>query len=88
MPHEGNRLNKEPSLVSSLPNRMLTAEEVATYLGVPKQRIYALTHTHEIPYHKIGRSVRFNIRDIDDWLEAQRVPVIEKQTIQKLGGVA
>ena len=55
--------------------RMMTAEQLSRYLGVSRQRVYTLTHMREIPHLKIGRTVRFDRHEIDEWLSAQAVPV-------------
>lgn len=84
MLHAGNKHSKEPStglLPESNPallKRMMTVEEVAVYIGVPKQRIYSLTSTRGIPYHKIGRTVLFDRHEIDAWLDAHKFPVYAK----------
>lgn len=85
MSHAGNTHSKEPYSAGLLPEsnpaflkRMLTVEEVAVYLGVPKQRIYVLTHTHAIPHHKFGRTVLFDHREIDAWIDAHKIPVHAK----------
>lgn len=47
---------------------ILTIEEAAAYLQVPKGTIYQLTHRREIPFNKVGRSLRFRKGDLDSWL--------------------
>lgn len=78
MPHDGNRLTKDPSLPEVLIKRMLTVKELATYIGLPVQRIYVLNHTREIPFHRIGRSVLYDRNEIDAWLDAKKVEVLPK----------
>jgi len=84
MPNEGNRLTKDPSSVSILVKRMMTAKELATYTGLPLQRIYAMNHFREIPFHRVGRSVLYDRTKIDAWLDAQKVEVLPKK--QSEGG--
>lgn len=86
MPHSGNRHLTESVPVGAdlignaeISTRMLTVDEVASYLGLSRQRVYALTSTRGIPFHKIGRSVRFNPPDIDKWLEGQRFPALDRK---------
>jgi excisionase family DNA binding protein len=47
---------------------ILTVEEAAKYLQIPKGTIYQLTHRREIPFNKVGRSLRFRKGDLDSWL--------------------
>ncbi|MGY1685697.1 helix-turn-helix transcriptional regulator [Geodermatophilus sp. SYSU D00867] len=54
---------------------LLTVEEVANYLGVPKATIYSWASRGLGPRrHKVGRYVRYRAADIDAWVEAQAVP--------------
>lgn len=75
MPRLGNRHSTE-SAEFEVPKRMLTVVELAIYLGIPKQRIYVLTHTRKIPFHRIGRTVLFDRQEIDKWLSEKRFPAI------------
>lgn len=47
---------------------------LAKYLSVKPNWIYQQTHINAIPYHKLGSQLRFRKRDIDKWLETQKVP--------------
>jgi hypothetical protein len=48
--------------------------EAAPYIGmsVPFLRLSRM-HGGGPPYLKIGRSVRYDVRDLDNWLHARRV---------------
>ncbi len=52
-------------------DRLMTAEEVASYLGVATGTIYNKVSRDEIPYVKVGRAVRFRRGEIDRWTEEQ-----------------
>jgi len=39
--------------------RLLTAEELAQYLALPKRRIYYWANKGTLPHVRIGRSMRF-----------------------------
>jgi excisionase family DNA binding protein len=62
---------------------ILTLEEAAKYLQIPKGTIYQLTHRREIPYNKVGRSLRFAKKDLNDWLMANRKST-RKELLNKL----
>ena len=52
---------------------LITYEELLTWLGVSRQHIDRLVNRGEFPAKvHIGRRVRFDSRDIEIWLEAQR----------------
>jgi excisionase family DNA binding protein len=48
---------------------VLTIEELATYLKIPKSTLYKLVREGKIPCQKIGRHWRFRKGAIDHWLE-------------------
>jgi len=54
------------------PGDVLTIEELATYLKIPKSTLYKLVREGKIPSQKIGRHWRFRKQAIDRWLEETR----------------
>jgi excisionase family DNA binding protein len=53
-------------------DRLLTVQDLATYLGVPVATIYAWRYKHEGPLgFRVGRHVRFRLSDIEEWLNDQ-----------------
>ena len=48
--------------------RWLSVEEIAEHLGVKKETIYKWVRTTDIPFHKIGRLVKFQIKEVDSWV--------------------
>jgi excisionase family DNA binding protein len=51
------------------PNDVLTIEELAAYLKIPKSTLYKLVREGKIPSQKIGRHWRFRKGAIDHWLD-------------------
>jgi len=51
------------------PGDVLTIEELAGYLKIPKSTLYKLVREGKIPAQKVGRHWRFRKRAIDRWLE-------------------
>jgi excisionase family DNA binding protein len=49
-------------------DRLLTPEQVAEKLGVKLCTIYQWTHEGYIPYVKLGRLVRFDLKAIEKWI--------------------
>ena len=47
--------------------RLLTVDEVASYLKIPKSTLYRMCSEREIPCAKIGKHWRFDKKLIDDW---------------------
>ena len=48
-------------------NRLLSVNEVAIYLKIPKSTLYKMCSEREIPCAKIGKHWRFDKKSIDDW---------------------
>lgn len=54
------------------PGDVLTIEELAVYLKIPRSTLYKLVREGKIPSQKIGRHWRFRKAGIDHWLEETR----------------
>lgn len=50
-------------------SEVLTIEELAVYLKIPKSTLYKLAREGKIPSQKIGRHWRFRKGAIDHWLD-------------------
>lgn len=50
---------------------LLTAAELADYLGIHRETVYDFTHRGAIPGSKVGRLWRYNPADVLAALEAQ-----------------
>ena len=53
------------------PDSIMTIEEVAKYLKIPKSTVYILAQEGKIPCQKVGRQWRFRKNTIDNWLDSQ-----------------
>jgi len=53
--------------------RLLNIKEAARYLGTTDKTLYTKIWRREIPFIKIGRSVRFDVRDLEALIERSRV---------------
>ena len=51
------------------PDSIMTIEEVAAYLKIPKSTVYVLAQEGKIPCQKVGRQWRFRKNTIDKWLD-------------------
>ena len=60
---------------------VLTTEETAKYLGISKSYLYKLTMLRAIPHFKpMGKMCSFNRRDVEAWLQSNRVSSHEEIT--------
>lgn len=60
--------------------RLLTIREVANYTGLSVHTLYAMVSQRRIPFVKVGRLTKFDLRLLDDWLKQHTVmPMPEKR---------
>ncbi len=57
--------------------RLLTIKEVAEYTGLSVHTLYTMVSQRRVPYVKVGRLTKFDLRLLDDW--------ISKNTVLPLG---
>ena len=48
--------------------RWLSVEEIAEYLGISKDTVYAWINKKNMPAHRIGRFWKFKAKEIDQWV--------------------
>ena len=56
-------------------NRLLNVDGLASYLSIPKATIYSWVSMRKIPEKalvRLNRSLKFDLREIDAWLESSR----------------
>lgn len=52
---------------------IMTIDDVCKFLNFKKSRVRYLVFTKNIPFYKIGASIRFNKCDVSNWLEKKKV---------------
>jgi excisionase family DNA binding protein len=52
---------------------LLDVDQAAAHLSVTPRFIRRLVAQRRVPYLKVGRFIRFDVADLDDWLDACRV---------------
>ena len=74
--------------------RLLTAEQVAADLAVPKTWVYRAARDGRLPSVQCGRYVRFHPDDVADWVDAQRLGTLDAtkesppRPLERPGGMA
>ncbi len=58
---------------ASLPGKYVATPAAASYLGITDRMVRKLVAEHRIPFHRIGRLVRFSIDDLDAFAASGRV---------------
>jgi len=59
-------------------SQYLTVEELCQLLKLKKSYIYDLTYRKKIPFIKIGRHLRFDLEEIQKWIENNKIIPEEK----------
>ncbi len=54
-------------------NRLLSVEELAAYLGVPKKTVYGCWRQWGLRGYRVGRYLRFRERHVEEWLQTLEV---------------
>lgn len=49
--------------------RYINVRQLAEYMSMSKPSIYRYVEEKKIPYFKIGKTIRFDIADVDKWLK-------------------
>jgi excisionase family DNA binding protein len=57
--------------------RLLNIKEAARFLGTTDKTLYTKVWRREIPFVKLGRSVRFDVRDLEALIERSRIKAVE-----------
>ena len=48
--------------------RWLSIDEISEHLGVKKDTIYKWVAKKKMPAHKVGRLLKFRIKEVDKWV--------------------
>ena len=73
---EQNIHRKEKRKLIVMDRRFIGVKELSEYLGIKINTIYSWIATRKIPFYKIGRLPKFDIRDMDRWaIERKIAPV-------------
>ncbi|HEY7338943.1 MAG TPA: helix-turn-helix domain-containing protein [Bryobacteraceae bacterium] len=63
------QLKNEGAATRRIERRYMTIEEIAEYIGRSKTAVYRLVAKREIPFIRIGRTLRFDRMAIEGWQE-------------------
>jgi excisionase family DNA binding protein len=53
-----------------VPEPWLSADDIATHLGVSKDTVYAWIAEKRMPAHKLGRLWKFQTSEVDEWVRS------------------
>lgn len=55
--------------------RFIGVKDLAEYLGVSVNTVYAWTSQHRVPYVKVGKIVRFDTKKVEEWIKNNSIEV-------------
>jgi excisionase family DNA binding protein len=75
--HHAGRLAKKIEMRSNetVGKRLLNVRETARYLGLEVDTVYKKARLRDLPSVKVGRSLRFDIRALDLFIEQNAKPI-------------
>jgi excisionase family DNA binding protein len=57
--------------------RLLNVEEAAVYLGLKVDTVYKKARLRELPYVKVGRALRFDVKALERYVEQHTIKTID-----------
>jgi len=57
--------------------RLIDITEASEYLGIKKSTLYSWRYQKSIPYIKVGRLLKFDLQDLDNWIQKNKVKAEE-----------
>lgn len=57
---------------------LLTVKEAANFLAVSASTLYGWVYLRRIPFVKVGRSLRFELAELQSFIQSNRFPVRSK----------
>ena len=66
------------------PPPAMTVRDVAGFLAVDEKTIYRLAQQGKLPGFKVAGTWRFQLQDIQGWIESQKTRVSKTKTEEKM----
>lgn len=48
--------------------RWLSVDDIAQHLGIKKDTVYKWVGRRKMPFHKVGRLLKFQVGEVDRWV--------------------
>ncbi len=65
MPPSGKSVGRE--------RRLMTIKQASNYLAIPVPTLYTRVWQRRIPFVRLGRSIRFDVADLDAFIDENKV---------------
>jgi excisionase family DNA binding protein len=59
-------------MIEKMPTRLFTVQEAARYLAVSASTLYGWVWQRRISFVKVGRALRFDVRDLEKFVDENR----------------
>ena len=66
----GAILRDETDTETTMEDRWLSVDEIATYLGIKRETVYKWIDEKQMPAHKVGRLWKFRKDEVDAWVRS------------------
>ena len=70
-------LQSQMRLNDSVGKRLLNVKEAAQYLGLSVDTVYKKARLRELPYVKVGRALRFDVKALERFVEQHTIKTID-----------
>lgn len=57
--------------------RLLTVKEAAQYLGLAEDTVYRKARMRELPYVKVGRALRFDVKALESYIDRNTIETLD-----------
>ena len=72
-------------MTDPLPQRLVNTRQAARYLGISPRSLWSLYNRGELPTVRLGRSVRFDVDDLDIWIRHTKTQASKTSRRKKNG---
>ena len=69
-------LRSQMRLNETVGKRLLNVKQAAQYLGLAVDTVYKKARLRELPFVKVGRSLRFDVKELDRFIEQNAKPIL------------
>lgn len=69
-------LRSQMRLNESVGKRLLNVREAAQYLGLEVDTVYKKSRLRELPFVKVGRALRFDVKALERFIEQNAKPIL------------
>jgi excisionase family DNA binding protein len=79
-----NLAQSEPLVIERRLRRLLPIGAAADYLSVSRARIERLVNRGELPIVRVAGSIRYDVEDLDGYIDVQSVPESESDRLKNV----